>query len=100
MHCSAHVLCTRAALTVGKVKGVGGLGGPQSHGVDVVAAVARDGVVIGNCHHHLCVLPAIDLHSAVEVDRNGVLWTRELPRVSITQPVVRLLHLCEMREGR
>lgn len=93
MHSSGHVTCTKAALTVGEVKGGGRLRRPQSHCVDVVAAIPRDGVVIRNRHHHLGVLPPIHLGSAVEVDRNGIFGTRELPRVAIAQPVVWFLHL-------
>ena len=100
MYSSGHATCTKATtLTVGEVKGIGRLSGPQPHCVDIVAAVPGDGVVVGDRHHHLCVLPSIYLGSAVEVDGNGILWTRQLPRVAIAQPIVGFLDLRERREG-
>lgn len=100
MYSSRHVTCTKSTtLTVGEVKGIWRLSRPQPHRVDIVAAIPRDGVVVGDRHHHLCVLPSIYLSSAIEVDRNGVLWTRQLPRVAIAQPIVGFLYLRERREG-
>lgn len=100
MHSSGHVTCTKATLTVGEVKGVGRLRRPQPHCVDVVAAIPWDGVVVRNRHHHLGVLPPVHLRSAVEVDWNGILGTRELPRIAVAQPVVWLLHLRGEEKGK
>ena len=41
------------ALTVGELEAVGGLGGPQPHGVDSGVLEAWDGVIISHGHDHL-----------------------------------------------
>ena len=45
---------------------------------------------------HLGVLPPVYFYFAIEVHRDGVLWSRELPAVAKTEPVVRQLHLERM----
>ena len=43
----------RSSLTVGELEAVGGLGGPQPHGVDSGVLEAWDRVVISHGHDHL-----------------------------------------------
>ena len=54
-------------------------------------------------HHYLSVDPlgAIFrlLHSSIEVNRQHVLRARLLPGVSMSQPIIGLLHLCESQSG-
>ncbi len=85
-------------LTEAKVEVAGGLGRPQPHSVDNIVAVSRDGVVVGHGQDGLVVHPvllaalALD-DAAEELDGQGVLRPRFLPRVSVAEPVVRLLNL-------
>ena len=80
-------------LTIGEVKAVGRLGGPQTHGIDSGVLVAGYGIVISHGHHNLRVLPAVHLRRAKEMDGNVVLGAREFPTVAKAQPVIRYLHL-------
>jgi len=56
-------------LTEAEVEAVGGLGGPEPHGVDCVVTVARDGAVVRHRKHHLkhagCVEHRMDSSATV-----------------------------------
>lgn len=80
-------------LTIGEVKLVGGLGGPEAQCVDGGVLVAGDGIVVRHGEDGLSVLPAVQLHIAVKLNWNGEFWTWQLPAVPKPQPVIRLLTL-------
>ena len=81
-----------------QVQALGGVGVPQSHGVDGLGAVARDDHVVGLGLDLLGLVPdgallGVMFDPAAELDRIGHLPARELPRVAQLEPVVGLLDL-------
>ena len=79
---------------------------PETERVDGVG-VADDGEVVGDALHllgalpHPLRLPAVlhVLHAAAELDDLRVLGTRELPRIAVLEPVVRLLDLLAVHDA-
>ncbi len=91
-----------------EVERPGRLGAPQPQRVDAAVAVARDHVVVGHAEDVPVADPAGALgavlvlgrlREAAELDGDGVLRVRELPRVAELQPRVGLLDLPAVLEG-
>ena len=95
-----------ALVEVGEVELVHRLRAPETERVDGVG-VTDDGQVVGDALHLLGALPhplglaAIlhVLHAAAELDDLRVLRTGELPRITVLEPVVRLLHLLAVHDA-
>ncbi len=90
-------------LTESKIEVARRLGGPQSHGVDDVVAVARDGRIVGHGENGLVVdpvLPALVVlrDAPEELDWEHVFGASLLPRVAIAEPVVRLFNLTSVEK--
>ena len=96
-----------ALVEVGEVELVHRLRAPEAERVDGVG-VADDRQVVGDALHLLGALPDPPgtpavlhvLHAAAELDDLRVLGTRELPRIAVLEPVVRLLDLLAVMRWR
>ena len=97
----AYGLCVVSAVELCEAELLKSLGAPKSECVDCLSAVADDRGVVGHSYdlvgiNPLVVVPAVfvdDFDSSAEVDRESQIGSGNLPRISVSEPVVGLLKL-------
>ena len=80
-----------------EVEVIGRFGTPQSHGVDTIVIVARNGGIVRHGQDNLAIHPLgftlfLD-DTPIKVDGNHVLRASLFPRVAIPEPVIGNLDL-------